>query len=162
MVLAELFRRTATSVQKSHTSVAGIYTKVLTGARSNTFRNVLSGVKVCEVALVCKVVTLDDSLTAVRPIKKPTCVHPQMNKSMQLSWDDGERIFCRELRANAGSDSPVLIARPAAEQPLPACLGRLAHEFGLKDELNRTWAVQPLEMLRATVQFTLPGPRINT
>ncbi len=108
-----------------------------------------------EVELICKVVTLDDSLMARAAYKKPTCVPTQMNKSMQLSWDDGERIFCRELRANAGSDSPVLIARPAAEQPLPACLGRLAHEFGLKDELEGTWAVQPLEMVREGGQMQL-------
>ncbi|MGL6242289.1 trifunctional serine/threonine-protein kinase/ATP-binding protein/sensor histidine kinase [Pseudomonas sp.] len=74
---------------------------------------------------------------------------------MQLSWDDGERIFCREIRANGGSDNPVLVARPAAEQPLPACLGRLAHEFGLKDELEGTWAVQPLEMVREGGQMQL-------
>jgi PAS domain S-box-containing protein len=78
-----------------------------------------------------------------------------MNNSTQISWDDGERIFCRERRSNAGSDCNVLVARPAAEQPPPACLGRLAHEFGLKDELDGTWAVQPLEMVREGGQMQL-------
>ena len=111
-----------------------------------------------EVELICKVVTLDDSLMARAAYKKPTCVPTQMNKSMQLSWDDGERIFCRELRANAGSDSPVLIARPAAEQPLPACLGRLAHEFGLKDELDRTWACSRLRCCVPRCNSRCPAP----
>jgi PAS domain S-box-containing protein len=83
-----------------------------------------------------------------------------MNNKTQILWDDGERIFCREQRADLGNDSHVLVARPAAEQPLPACLGRLAHEFGLKDELDGTWAVQPLEMVRegGQVQLVLEDP----
>jgi PAS domain S-box-containing protein len=78
-----------------------------------------------------------------------------MNNSMQILWDDGERIFCRELRPGVGGDCNVLVARPAAEQPHPACLGRLAHEFGLKDELDGTWAVRPLEMVREGGQMQL-------
>ncbi|KQZ78891.1 trifunctional serine/threonine-protein kinase/ATP-binding protein/sensor histidine kinase [Pseudomonas sp. Root562] len=74
---------------------------------------------------------------------------------MQILWDDGERIFCRELRSSAGGESHVLVVRPAAEQPLPACLGRLAHEFALKDELEGSWAVRPLEMLREAGQMQL-------
>lgn len=74
---------------------------------------------------------------------------------MQILWDDGERIFCRELRSSASGESTVLVARPAAEQPLPACLGRLAHEFALKDELEGSWAVRPLEMLREAGQMQL-------
>jgi PAS domain S-box-containing protein len=71
-----------------------------------------------------------------------------MGNSMQTVWDDGERVFCRERRASEGGDHDVLVARPAAEQPLPATLDRLAHEFGLKDELEGAWAVRPLELLR--------------
>ncbi|WP_392890220.1 AAA family ATPase [Pseudomonas migulae] len=79
---------------------------------------------------------------------------------MQTSWDDGERIFSRESRSNAGSDCNVLVARPAAEQPSPACLARLAHEFGLRDELDSTWAVRPLDMLRegGQTQLVLEDP----
>jgi len=74
---------------------------------------------------------------------------------MQVIWDDGERIFSRQPRTKAGNNVNVLVARPVAEQPLLACLDRLAHEFGLKDELNGAWAVQPLEMVREAGQMQL-------
>ncbi|AWY39686.1 GAF domain-containing protein [Pseudomonas putida] len=79
---------------------------------------------------------------------------------MQILWDDGERVFCRELRSGADGENSVLVTRPAAEQPLPACLGRLAHEFALRDELEGGWAVRPLEIARENghVQLVLEDP----
>ena len=79
---------------------------------------------------------------------------------MQILWDDGERSFSRELRSGVEGDCPVLVARPAAEQPRPGCLERLSHEFGLRDELDRNWAVQPREMVRegAHMQLVLDDP----
>ncbi len=41
-----------------------------------------------------------------------------------------------------------LLARPAAEQPVPASTDRLAHEYRLKDELDSAWAIRPLELVR--------------
>jgi predicted ATPase len=64
-------------------------------------------------------------------------------------WEDGERVFCRGWRLGADGDrSAVLVVLPAAENPPPASLDRLAHEFGLKDELDGAWAVRPLELVR--------------
>lgn len=79
---------------------------------------------------------------------------------MQILWDDGERIFCRDLRSGVNGDNTVLVARPATEQPRPGCLDRLAHEFGLKDELDGAWSVRPLAMVRegAQVQLVLEDP----
>lgn len=79
---------------------------------------------------------------------------------MQILWDDGERIFCRQTRSGADGQGPVLVARPAGEQPRPGCLGRLAHEFGLKDELDGSWSVRPMAMLRegGQVQLMLEDP----
>ena len=74
---------------------------------------------------------------------------------MQILWDDGERTFSRQLRSGVDGKCSVLVARPAGEQPRPGCLGRLAHEFGLKDELDSTWSVRPLEMLREGAQMHL-------
>jgi serine/threonine protein kinase len=83
-----------------------------------------------------------------------------MENSMQTLWDDGERVFCRKMRSGADGGGTVLVARPAAEQPLPACLSRLTHEFSLKDELDGTWAVRPLEMMRegGQIQLVLEDP----
>lgn len=79
---------------------------------------------------------------------------------MQILWDDGERSFSREVRSGVDGECPVLVARPFAEQPRPGCLERLSHEFGLKDELDRSWAVQPRELLRdgARLQLVLDDP----
>ena len=68
---------------------------------------------------------------------------------LQVLWEDGERIFCRARdEADDGSCTAVLAVVPASEHPTPSCLDRLAHEYGLKDELDGVWAVRPLEFLR--------------
>ena len=68
---------------------------------------------------------------------------------LQVLWEDGERVFCRGWRLDAdGNRSAVLAVLPAAEHPPPASLARLAHEYGLKDELDGAWAVRPLELGR--------------
>ncbi|MGF6508816.1 serine/threonine protein kinase [Paraburkholderia sp. 32] len=71
-----------------------------------------------------------------------------MGNSLQILWDDGECVFCRGRRQGDGGDDNVLIARPAAEHPPPASLARLAHEFGLKDDLDGAWAVRPRDLVR--------------
>ena len=45
-----------------------------------------------------------------------------------------------------GNRSAVLVVLPAAEHPSRSSLDRLAHEYALKDELDGTWAVRPLEL----------------
>jgi PAS domain S-box-containing protein len=68
--------------------------------------------------------------------------------NFQVLWEDGERVFYRGVsRANA--DRPAVLAvLPAAEHPTPATLDRLAHEYGLKEELDGAWAVRPRELIR--------------
>jgi hypothetical protein len=67
--------------------------------------------------------------------------------SSQVLWEDGERIFCRGWRiGNDGNRGAVLVVLPAAEHPSRSSFDRLAHEFALKDELDGTWAAQPLEL----------------
>src|SRR6516225_1199599 len=67
--------------------------------------------------------------------------------SSQVLWEDGERIFRRGWRiGDDGNRSAVLVVLPAAEHPSRASLDRLAHEYALKDELDETWAVQPLDL----------------
>jgi len=68
--------------------------------------------------------------------------------SRQVLWEDGERVFCRGWRlGDDGNPSAVLVVLPAGERPSPSSLDRLAHEYGLKDELDGAWAVQPLELV---------------
>jgi PAS domain S-box-containing protein len=74
-------------------------------------------------------------------------VYPEGNS--QVLWEDGDRVFCRGWRlGDDGNPSAVLVVLPAAERPSPSSLDRLAHEYGLKDELDGAWAVQPLELVR--------------
>jgi PAS domain S-box-containing protein len=69
--------------------------------------------------------------------------------SRQVCWEDGERVFCRGWRpGDDGNPSAVLVVLPAAEHPSRSSLDRLAHEYGLKDELDGAWAVRPLELVR--------------
>jgi PAS domain S-box-containing protein len=69
--------------------------------------------------------------------------------SLQLLGEDSERVFGRGWRLRAdGRRLAVLVVVPAAEHPPPATLDRLAHEYGLKDELDGAWAVRPLELVR--------------
>ena len=67
----------------------------------------------------------------------------------QPLWEDGERIFCRGWRdGDEGHRIAVLIVELAAGPPTPGALDRLAHEYGLTDELSIAWAARPLEMVR--------------
>jgi len=66
-----------------------------------------------------------------------------------MLWEDGDRVFCRGAGpSSAHLDSPVLWVVPAAERPAPATVSRLTHEFGLKEHLDRAWAVRPLELVQ--------------
>jgi serine/threonine protein kinase len=49
----------------------------------------------------------------------------------------------------------VLVAFPASEQPAPAIVDRLTHEYSFKDELDSSWAVRPLELTRDRGQSIL-------
>src|ERR1700688_4384534 len=62
--------------------------------------------------------------------------------SLQALWEDGgHRVFCRGRRLCAdGHRIAVLAVVPAVEHPPPDTLDRLAHEYGLKDELDGAWA----------------------
>src|SRR5260370_29186079 len=79
-----------------------------------------------------------------------------MNSSLDVGenifqplWEDGERVFSRGWRDGGdGRRIAVLTVVLAAEPPTPADLDRLAHEYGLKEELGSAWAARPLELVR--------------
>src|ERR1700747_718051 len=67
------------------------------------------------------------------------------DSSLQVLWEDGERVVCRGWRLDPdGNRSAVLAVFPAREHPSPAIVARLRHEYELKDELDAAWAVRPL------------------
>src|ERR1700737_4366145 len=70
------------------------------------------------------------------------------DSSLQVLWEDGERVFCRGERHTDGCRAAVLAVLPAAEHPTPATLDRLAREYELKDELDGAWTVRPLDLVR--------------
>ncbi|MGY4444047.1 serine/threonine protein kinase [Bradyrhizobium sp. LM2.3] len=70
-----------------------------------------------------------------------------VDSDIQPLWEDGDRAFCRAWRRQIhGSRAVVLVVRPITEHP--ATLDRLAHECELTEELDESWAVRPLELIR--------------
>ncbi len=68
---------------------------------------------------------------------------------LEVLWADGDRVFCRTWRgADEGKRTAVLAVVPASDHPTPSCLGHLAHEFELRNELDSGWAARPLEFVR--------------
>jgi PAS domain S-box-containing protein len=69
------------------------------------------------------------------------------NGGQEILWQDGERVLSRIWRTDAnGEPDVVLTVTFATEQPTPANLERLAHEYGLRNDLDAAWAVRPLEL----------------
>ena len=66
---------------------------------------------------------------------------------LQALWDDGDRAFFRLRRSGTDGSRSVLVVRPVAERPHPTFIGRLTHEYGLRDELDSAWALRPLELV---------------
>jgi len=60
------------------------------------------------------------------------------NSGFQVLWEDGERVSAEEI-ALADDTTLVLAVLPSSEHPAPATLDRLAHEYGLKEELDGPW-----------------------
>ena len=69
--------------------------------------------------------------------------------SSEILWEDSERVFHRGWRlGDDGKRCAVLLVAPAADHPSRSTLDRLTHEYELNDELDGTWAVLPLELVR--------------
>ena len=80
-----------------------------------------------------------------------------MPGKQQVLWNDGDRLFCRLKRPDG---TRMLLMRPANEQPLPATVDRLAHEYGLRGQLDAGWALQPqaLERINGKPRLVLGDP----
>ena len=76
-------------------------------------------------------------------------------ESVQVLWEDGERILFRASRNGDADQASVLAVVPATEHPTPVTLDRLAHEYELKDALDGAWAARPIEIVREGGRTTL-------
>jgi PAS domain S-box-containing protein len=75
---------------------------------------------------------------------------------LEILSEDGGLVRRRGWRDGAGGEREnVLIVLPTSEQPARATVDRLAHEYSFKDELDSTWAVRPLELVRDRSQTIL-------
>jgi serine/threonine protein kinase len=78
------------------------------------------------------------------------------DRPLDVLWDDGERLYRRIWRdVDDGGRREFLVAQPCAEHPTPSTVSRLAHEYGLKDHLDHSWALRPLELVRERGQAML-------
>ena len=63
--------------------------------------------------------------------------------------EDGEFVLSRTWHDGTDGDrQSVLTLQPATEQPTPGVVNRLAHEYELKDQLDDSWAIRPVELVR--------------
>jgi serine/threonine protein kinase len=77
----------------------------------------------------------------------PNVLYPDGDS--QVLWEDGERTFRLGWRTDDGDKRrAVLLVSPASDDPSRASLDRLTHEYELKDELDKAWAVRPLDFVR--------------
>ncbi len=67
----------------------------------------------------------------------------------EVLWQDTERVFCKLSRSGEESDRHAFIPTlSGAEHPTLESINRLTHEYGLKDHLDASWAVRPVELVR--------------
>src|SRR5262245_59057576 len=88
-----------------------------------------------------------------------TSTDPGRDLGFELLWQDAERALYRGWREDTGGGrTPALAVLPSASHPRPDSLGRLAHEYGLKESLDSAWAARPLEFVRERGFLFLEDP----
>jgi hypothetical protein len=65
--------------------------------------------------------------------------------SFEKLRDDGELTVSRGRHAKDGAS--VLLLSAASEHPSPSSIDRIKHAYSLRDELDSSWAIRPLELL---------------
>src|SRR5581483_9508992 len=78
------------------------------------------------------------------------------NDSLEVLWRDAGRAFCRMSQNDADGGRYAFIPIPSdTEHPLLDSVNRLAREFELREYLDGTWALRPLELVRERGQTML-------
>ena len=76
--------------------------------------------------------------------------------SLEVLWRDAGRAFCRLWRNDTASETHAFIPIASdAEHPTLESVNRLTHEYDLQSYLDRSWAMQPLELVRERGQTLL-------
>src|SRR5687768_534358 len=74
----------------------------------------------------------------------------------EVLWQDTERALCKLSRVREESDRHAFVpVLSGAEHPTLGSISRLTHEYGLKDHLDASWAVRPMELVREHGQTML-------
>src|SRR3954453_1952927 len=69
--------------------------------------------------------------------------------SIEVLWKDNDLVFCRISSDEPNGERYGFMAAPSTgEHPSAESVNRLRHEYGLKDCLDSTWALRPLELVR--------------
>jgi predicted ATPase len=77
-------------------------------------------------------------------------------KDLKILWRDSERTLYRGSRVDSNDRRiSVLIVLPPSNLAPTIVRDRLAHEYGLRDVLDSTWAARPIELARDGAQATL-------
>ena len=78
------------------------------------------------------------------------------NESLEVLWRDAGRAFCRLSQDDAdGGRYAFIPILSDVEHPILESVNRLAHEFELREYLDGTWALRPLELVRERGQTML-------
>jgi hypothetical protein len=68
---------------------------------------------------------------------------------VEVLWRDAGRAFCSLRRDDAdGGRHAFIPIHSGAEPPTLESVNRLTHEYELREYLDRTWALQPVELVR--------------
>ena len=71
------------------------------------------------------------------------------NDSLKVLWEDAERVFCKLWRDDAeGGRHAFIPVISGAEHPTLESINRLTHEYELKDYLDPSWALRPVDLVR--------------
>ncbi|MGF6767897.1 PAS domain S-box-containing protein [Paraburkholderia sp. GAS199] len=70
-----------------------------------------------------------------------------MESNLEVLTQDSDHVFYRTWRVLAdGTKTTVLAMQPNGDSPAVAILERISREYGLRERLDRSWAIQPLEL----------------
>ena len=76
--------------------------------------------------------------------------------SLEVLWREAGRAFCRLRRDDADGGRHAFIPIPSgAEHPTFESLNRLTHEYELREYLDPSWALRPVDLARERGQTML-------